>query len=100
MFSFGVAPTGGAASISSYGQGGGAVGAPSPKEEFLEFARMTPAQKMRAQILGAMGLTEDDLRAMDDKERLQIEERIKEMIKEQVENDATKKTGVIVDVTA
>jgi len=61
---------------------------------------MTPADKMRAAILGSMGYTEDQLRAMDPKERAKIEEKIKELMKQKVEQATEKKTGQIVDVKA
>jgi hypothetical protein len=61
---------------------------------------MTPAQKMRAAILGSMGLTEEQLKAMDPKERQKVEEKIKEIIKQKVEQAVEKKTGAIVDIKA
>ena len=69
-------------------------------DDFMTFANMTPAQKMRAVILGNMNLTEDQLRAMDPKERAKIEEKIKKLIQQQVEQSVEKKTGVVVDIKA
>jgi hypothetical protein len=74
---------------------------PSAAEQALnDYAKMTPAQKMRAAILGSMGLTEEQLKAMDPKERQKIEEKIKEIIKEKVEQAVEKKTGLAVDIKA
>ena len=67
---------------------------------FNDYAKMTPAQKMRAAILGSMGLDEAKLAAMDPKARQEIEDKIKAIIREKVEQDAEKKTGVLVDVKA
>jgi hypothetical protein len=70
------------------------------KDEFLDYAKLTPAQKMRAAMLGKMGLTEEQLKAMDPKERQKIEDRLKEQIKEQVQNDPNMKKGSLLDVSA
>jgi hypothetical protein len=66
--------------------------------DFLAFQHMTPAEKMRAMILGSMGLTEDQLKAMDPKERAKVEEKIKALIRQQVEQSVEKKTGLAVDL--
>src|ERR1700761_680853 len=65
-------------------------------QDFLGLVNETPAQQMRDQILRSMGLTEDQLKAMDPKERAKIEE----MIKEKVQESTEKKTGVAVDIKA
>src|SRR5687767_5892784 len=36
----------------------------SPEEEFLEYARQSPAERIRAAILEEMGISEDELEAM------------------------------------
>ena len=80
---------------------GGATRQPTAAEQqFRDYAKMTPAEKMRAEILDSLGLTEDQLRAMDPKERAKVEEKIKELIKQKVEQATEKKTGQIVDVKA
>jgi hypothetical protein len=74
---------------------------PSAAEQaFSDYAKMTPAQKMRAAILGSMGLTEEQLKAMDPKERQKIEDKIRAIIKEKVEQAVEKQTGVAVDIKA
>jgi hypothetical protein len=67
-------------------------------DDFMAYANMTPAQKMRAAILGSMNMTEEQLNAMDPKERAKIEQKIKDIIKEKVEESIEKKTGVAVDL--
>jgi hypothetical protein len=72
------------------------------KDEFLDYAKMTPAQKMRASMLSKLGVTEDQLKAMGPKDRQKIEDQIKEMIKEQVmggDKDKAQK-GALVDLKA
>jgi hypothetical protein len=72
----------------------------SAKDEFLDYAKMTPAQKMHAAMLGKLGITEEQLKAMSPEERKKVEDKIKEMIKQQVENDPKVKKGSLVDVSA
>ncbi len=82
---------------------GGSTGSLQPKtaeEEFLEYAQMTPAERMRANVLQEMNLTEDQLKSMDAETREKIENEIRERIKEKVENSAEAKTGVMVDKDA
>jgi hypothetical protein len=69
-------------------------------QDFMAFAKMTPAEKMRASILGSMGLTEDGLKGMDPKERAKVEEKIKALIQQKVEQSVEKKTGVVIDLKA
>src|ERR1700741_518048 len=61
---------------------GGAIESPvdSVEEQFLNYARMSPGERMRASILGSMGLTEDDLSAMSAADRQKVEDKIKQMI--------------------
>ena len=69
-------------------------------QAFMDYEKKTPAEKMRDEILGSMGLTEDQLKAMDPKDRAKVEEKIRELIKQKVEESTEKKTGQIVDVKA
>ena len=51
-------------------------------DEFEAWAKMTPAQRMRASILASMGLTEDQLKGMDGAKRQAIEDTIKQRIQD------------------
>lgn len=53
-------------------------------EEFSKWAKMTPAEKIRAQVLESMGLTEESLQAMQPEERAAVEKQIAEEIKRQL----------------
>lgn len=55
------------------------------KEKFQEFMDMTPAERMRAQILAGMGLTEEQLAALPSEEREKIEEQITAIIRQKME---------------
>lgn len=72
----------------------------SAEQKFLEWARMTPAERMHAQMLGQLGLTEEQFKAMDPAAQQKIEEKIREMIKRQAANTGDKRTGLITDKTA
>lgn len=79
-----------------------AVPTKSAKDEFLEYQKLTPAQKMRAAMLSKLGVTEEQLKAMSPEERQKIEDKLKDMIKEQVmgaDKDKTQK-GALVDLKA
>lgn len=54
-------------------------------EEFLAFAKMTPAEKIRYLMLKEMGLTEEELAALPPDERRKIEQKIEDAIKRKVE---------------
>ncbi len=66
---------------------------PSAKETFLEFMDMTPMERMRAEILGNLGLTEEQLAALPPDERRKIEDKIRRIIEETVKREAEEKTA-------
>ena len=76
------------------------VGGASARQELYDYAAKSPAEKMRAAILGKLGLTEEEVAAMDSKEREKIEDKIKQMIKDEVTQQAEEKKGVLVDFKA
>lgn len=63
------------------------------KQEFLDFMAMDPEARMRAQMLGGMGLTEEQLAAMPADERQKIEDRIHEMIVAKVQEETEEKVA-------
>ncbi|HJV41135.1 hypothetical protein [Caulobacter sp.] len=78
------------------------VGETSAKDEFLKFQAMTPAQKMRAMMLAKLGVTEEQLKAMSPEDRKKIEDKLKDMVKQQVQNDPETKgqKGLVADILA
>ena len=74
----------------------------SAKDEFLKYQAMTPAQKMRAMMLAKLGLTEEQVKAMTPEDRKKVEDKIKDMIKQQVQNDPDKKgqKGLVANIFA
>lgn len=76
-------------------------GASSAVQDFLSYAKETPAQRLSDSILKSMGLTEQDLQNMSPQKRAAVEKTIEQKLKQQAEQAAQKgKTGVIADVTA
>jgi hypothetical protein len=74
----------------------------SAREEFMKFQAMTPAQKMRAMMLAKLGVTEEQLKAMKPEERKKIEDKLKEMIKQEVQQDPNRKDqkGLVANIFA
>ena len=68
-----------------------------PKAEFLKWAHMTPAQKMRASLLSSMGLTEEQVQAMSPDDRKKVEDKLRQLIEQKVKDSVEKKTGLLVD---
>ena len=54
-------------------------------DDIAAYVKMTPAQRMRADILKKMGLTEDDVNAMPADKRQALEDKIASMMKVQME---------------
>jgi TPP-dependent pyruvate/acetoin dehydrogenase alpha subunit len=74
-------------------------GAGNAVSEFLDYAKETPAQRMRDAILKSMGLSEDDLKNMSPEKRKAVEETIRQKIKDAAEEAANKgKTGLVADI--
>jgi hypothetical protein len=91
------------ASVASSGAGASSLTAAPAKaksaaDDFMSFVNMTPAQRIRAAILGNMGLTEDAVKAMSAKDREAVEAKIKDLIKQQFQSQVEKKTGMFADL--
>ncbi len=61
-----------------------------PAAELAAYAKMTPAQRMRAAALDSMGLKESDLANMSPAERQKIEEKVAAKIKEKLDAEIQK----------
>lgn len=74
----------------------GAAAKPDAKAEFLKWAHMTPAERMRANLLSSMGLTEDQVAAMSPEDRRKVEDKLRELIEQKVKQNV-EKPGQLVD---
>jgi len=61
----------------------------SATDEFQKYMQMSPAEKIRYNMLQQMGLTEDSLKALPPQQQGQIEAEIANRIKEQLGANAT-----------
>ena len=68
-------------------------------QELDEYVKMTPEQRMRADLLKKLGLTEEELAAMSPEERQAAESKIAEMTKELLQHTSERK-GSIIDTSA
>lgn len=69
------------------------------ENEFLKWAKMSPGERMRADILSSMGLDADKVAAMSPEEQKKVEDKVREMIEEKLRQGA-KKPGLLVDQKA
>jgi len=74
----------------------GAAAKPDAKAEFLKWAHMTPAERMRANLLSSMGLTEDQVAAMSPEDRKKVEDKLRELIEQKVKENV-ERPGQLVD---
>jgi hypothetical protein len=74
----------------------------SAESTFRDFLKMTPAQKLRASLLASAGVTEEQLKAMDPKDRQAIEDKIAQQVKEAANQHVQKQgaAGFFTDIKA
>jgi hypothetical protein len=60
------------------------ISAPSVEELFLQEARKSPMERMREQVMQALGVSEEELAAMPPEERRAMEDKIRELIEEKL----------------
>ncbi|MBR0874560.1 hypothetical protein JQ633_29675 [Bradyrhizobium tropiciagri] len=77
----------------------GMLGDNSVEQQFLKYAQMSPMDRMRANILKSMGLSEEDLKNMTPEQQKAVEQKIKDLIEQQFEKNAGK-AGQTVDISA
>jgi hypothetical protein len=90
-------------SPSKSGSAAASLGAPSAEtaaQKFLEYANMTPAQRLQAEMLGQLGITEDQFKAMSPTEQQKVMDKVREMIKQQMQSSSGNRTGMITDISA
>jgi hypothetical protein len=77
-----------------------AKAAKTAAQQFLAYANMTPAQRLHAQMLAKLGLTEDQFKAMSPADQQKVEDKIRDMIKKQLSESNDTRTGMITDKSA
>ena len=54
---------------------------------------MTPAQRLQAEMLAQLGITEDQFKAMTPAEQQKVMDKVRDMIKKQMQNATTSAPG-------
>jgi hypothetical protein len=91
-------PTGSASGAASSAADGSSQDS-SVVQDFLNYAKETPADRLRDSILKSMGLTEQQLDKMSPAQRQAIEKKIEQIIKQKLQQNAGQ-TGQLVNVSA
>ena len=55
-----------------------------PTDEFMAYMEKTPEERLRANILKSIGVTEEELESLPPEQRQAVEDKIKELIKERI----------------
>lgn len=75
------------------GKTGGSVKKSDVYRELDDYVKMTPAQRIRAELLKKLGLTEEDLAAKPPEEQQAIQQKLTEMIQQQMKDAQDKQQG-------
>lgn len=71
----------------------------SAEQKFLDYMKMTPAQRMHAAMLSQLGISEDEFNSMDSAAQQKVEQKIQQMIQQQAEQSNDKRTGLVADIS-
>jgi hypothetical protein len=69
-------------------------------QQFEQWANMTPAQRLHAEMLAKLGLTEDQFKALPPAQQQKINDQIAQMIRKQMGDTNDTRTGLITDKSA
>lgn len=94
-----ISPLSAAASMRNYSLTETTLKPKTAAQELDEYVKMTPEQRMRADLLKKLGMTEEELAAMPPEERQAAEAKIAEMTKELLQHSGERK-GSIIDTSA
>lgn len=73
------------------------------EEKFLDYAKKSPAEKIRDALLKSVGVTEEQLKNMTPEQRKEVEQKIADKIKEAMQKQAEKgesTSGFFTDIKA
>lgn len=94
-------PSVGTASASSYQVSKSPTAlAPDPAKEFMDFMKLTPAQRMEEQWLRSHGLTRKDLESMSPEKRDAIKKQMAQEIEDAMKRKTKAKAAGGVDILA
>lgn len=75
------------------GKTGGSLKKSDVYQELDDYVKMTPAQRIREELLKKLGLTEEDLAAKPPEEQQAIQQKLTEMIQQQMKDAQDKQQG-------
>jgi hypothetical protein len=73
------------------------------EQKFLDYAKKSPAEKIRDALLKSVGVTEEDLQKMTPEQRKDVEQKIADKIKEAMQKQTEKgesTKGFFADISA
>ncbi|MGB9990033.1 hypothetical protein [Pseudoduganella rhizocola] len=94
-----ISPLSAAASARNYTLSETTLKPKTAAQELDEYVKMTPEQRMRADLLKKLGMTEEELAAMSPEERQAAEAKIAELTKELLQHSGERK-GSTIDTSA
>jgi hypothetical protein len=68
-------------------------------QDFLDYAKMSPAERMRGNILKSLGMTEQQFEKLSPAQQQAINQKIQQIMLQQIQQNAGK-TGQLVNVSA
>ena len=85
------------------GPSASASGTPSQSnsvvQDFLDYAKMSPAERMRENILKSLGMTEQQFEKLSPTQQQAVNQKIQQIMLQQIQQNAGK-TGQLVNVSA
>ncbi len=88
-----------AGSSASAGTSGATSQGNNAVQDFLDYAKMSPTERMREEILKSLGMTEQQFEKLSPVEQPAIDQKIQQIMLQQIQQNAGK-TGQLVNVSA
>ena len=88
-----------AGSSASASASGATSQANSVVQDFLDYAKMSPAERMRENILKSLGMTEQQFEKLSPAQQQAVNQKIQQIMLQQIQQNAGK-TGQLVNVSA
>ena len=88
-----VSSAGSASAIGAASQGD------SVTQDFLDYAKMSPMERMRAEILKSLGLTEQQYKELSPAQQQAVDQKVQQIMMKQLQQNAGA-TGQLVNVSA
>ena len=88
-----------AGSSASAGASGATSQGNSVVQDFLDYAKMSPAERMRENILKSLGMTEQQFEKLSPAQQQAVNQKIQQIMLQQIQQNSGK-TGQLVNVSA